>query len=87
MGKESYVTLIDETMQRYSFGGYCIDCPFFTEKTEALCMDDTLYDLVIRNIDGSKLPDISHIWAHSELLGQFRESDLGCNTLDFMMMS
>ena len=24
---------------------------------------------------------------HSELLGQFRESDLGCNTLDFMMTS
>ena len=26
-----------------------------------------------------------HIRAHSELLGQFRESDLGCITLDFMM--
>ena len=37
-----------------------IDCPFFTGKTEALCMDDTLYDLVIGNIDGSKLPDMSH---------------------------
>ena len=24
---------------------------------------------------------------HSELLGQFPESDLGCNTLDFMMTS
>ena len=37
-----------------------IDCPFFTGKTEALCMEDTLYDLVIGNIDGSKLPDMSH---------------------------
>ena len=36
-----------------------IDCPFFTGKTEALCMDDTLYALVIGNIDGSKLPDMS----------------------------
>ena len=40
-----------------------IDCPFFTGKTEALCMDGTLYDLVIGNIDGSKLPDMSHFSA------------------------
>ena len=26
-------------------------------------MDDTLYDLVIGNIDGSKLPDMSHFSA------------------------
>ena len=36
-----------------------IDCPFFTGKTE----DDTLYDLVIGNIDGSKLSDMSHFSA------------------------
>ena len=36
-----------------------IDCPFFTGKTEALCMEDTLYGLVFGNIDGSKLSDIS----------------------------
>ena len=35
-----------------------IDCPFFTGKTGALCMEDTLYDLVIGNIDGSKFPDM-----------------------------
>ena len=29
----------------------------------ALCMEDTLYDLVIGNIDGSKLPDMSHFTA------------------------
>ena len=40
-----------------------IDCPFFTGKSEALCMDDTLYDLVIGNIDGSKLPDMSHFFS------------------------
>ena len=36
---------------------------FSLEKTEALCMEDTLYDLVIGNIDGSKLPDMSHFSA------------------------
>ena len=62
IGKESYVTLIDETAQKYPLAVVDVDCPFFTGKTEALCMEDTLYDLVIGNIDGSKLPDISHFF-------------------------
>ena len=63
LGKESDVTLIDESTQRYPLAMVEIDCPFFTGKTEALCMDDTLYDLVIGNIDRSKLPDMSHFSA------------------------
>ena len=63
LGKESDVTLIDESTQRYSLAMVEIDCPFFTGKTEALCMDDTLYDLVIGTFDGSKLPDMSHFSA------------------------
>ena len=51
IGKESYVTLIDETTQKYPLAVIDVDCPFFTGKTEALCMEDTLYDLVIGNID------------------------------------
>ena len=31
-------------------------------------MDDTLYDLVIGNIEGSILPDLSHFSAAVELL-------------------
>ena len=60
IGKESYVTLIDETTQRYPLAIIDINCPFFTGKTETLCMEDTLYDLVTGNINGSKLPDMSH---------------------------
>ena len=52
------MTLIDETTQKYPLAVIDVDCPFFTGKTEALCMEDTLNDLVIGNIDGSKLPDI-----------------------------
>ena len=33
----------------------------FKGQTEALFMADTLYDLVTGNIDGSKLPDVSHL--------------------------
>ena len=58
LGKESDVTLIDESTQKYPLAVVEIDCPFFTGNTEALCMDDTLYDLFIGNIDGSKLPDM-----------------------------
>ena len=68
LGKESDVTLIDESTKRYPLAMVEIDCPFFTGKTEALCMDDTLYDLVIGNIDGSNFR-ICPIFQLRQLLG------------------
>ena len=52
-----------------------IDCPFFTGKTEALYMEDTLYDLVIGNIDGSKIPDMSHFSAAAVTRSQAKQSE------------
>ena len=75
IGKESYVTLIDETMQRYPLAVSDIDCPFFTGKTEALCMENTLHDLVIGNIDGSKLSDMSHFSAAAVTSSQAKQSE------------
>ena len=75
IGKESDVTLIDETTQRYPLEVIDVDCPFFTGKTEALCMEDTLYDLVIGNIDGSKLPDMSHFSAAAVTRSQVKQSE------------
>ena len=75
IGKKSYVTLIDETTQRYPLAVIDVDCPFFTGKTEALCMEDTLYDLVIGNIDGSKLPDMSHFSAAAVTRSQAKQSE------------
>ena len=75
IGKESYVTLIDETTQRYPLAVIDVDCPFFTGKTEALCMEDTLYDLVIGNIDGSKLPDMSHFSEAAVTRSQAKQSE------------
>ena len=60
------VILINETTQRYPLALIDIDCPFFSGQTEALCMENTLYDVVIGNIDGSKLPDMSHFCAAVE---------------------
>ena len=75
IGKDSDVTLIDETTQRYPLAVIDVDCPFFTGKTEALCMEDTLYDLVIGNIDRSKLPDMSHFSAAAVTRSQAKQSE------------
>ena len=81
IGKESYVTLIDETTQRYPLAVIDVDCLFFTGKTEALCMEDTLFDLVIGNIDGSKLPDMSHFSAAAVTRSQAKQSENACRKL------
>ena len=73
IGKESKVTLIDETTQRYPVA--VIDFLFSTRKTEALCMEDTLYDLVIGNIDGSKLSDVSYFSAAAVTRSQAKQSE------------
>ena len=75
LGKASDVTLINETTQRYPLALIDIDCPFFSGQTEALCMDNTLYDVVIRNIDGSKLPDMSHFCAAVETRSQAKQCE------------
>ena len=45
------------------------------KKTEALYMEDTLYEFVIANIDGSKLPDMSHFSAASVTRSQAKQSE------------
>ena len=57
LGKASDVTLINETTQRCPLALIDIDCSFFSGQADALCMDNTLYDMVIGSIDGSKLPN------------------------------
>ena len=58
IGKKSTVTLTDETTQRHTLAVINVDCPFFQGQTEALSMNESLYDLVIGNIDDSRLPDV-----------------------------
>ena len=47
LGKELDVTLINESKLKYPVACISVECPFFNGTTEALCMEDTLYDLVI----------------------------------------
>ena len=72
------MTLIDETKQRYPLALIDVDSLFFTGITEALCMEDTLYDLVIGNIDGLKLPDMSHFSAAAVTRSQAKQSENAC---------
>ena len=75
LGKASDVTLINETTQRNPLALIDIDCPFFSGQTEALCMDNTLYDVVIGNIDGSKLPDMSYFCVAVETRSQAKQCE------------
>ena len=47
----------------------------FQGQSEALCIDGTLYDLVIGNIDGSKLPDMSHFSVGIVTIAQVKQDD------------
>ena len=85
IGKESYVTLIDETTQKYPLAVIDVECPFFNGKTEALCMEDTLYDLVIGNINRSKLPNMSHFSAAAVTRSQAKQSENAYRKLRFLI--
>ena len=60
LNKQSGVTLINNYKQRCPMARINIDSPFFRGSTDALCIDDPAYDLVIGNIEGSKFPDMTH---------------------------
>ena len=75
LGKELDVTLINESKLKYPVARISVECPFFNGTTEALCMEDTLYDLVIGNIDGLKLPDMSHFAASVETRSQAKKDE------------
>ena len=75
LGKASDVKLNNETTQRNPLALIDIDCPFFSGQTEALCIEKTLYDVVIGNIDGSKLPDMSHFCAAVETRSKAKQCE------------
>ena len=50
-------------------------------------MKDTLHDLVIGNIDGSKLPDMSHFSAAAVTLSQTRQSEMAFRKIPGMIIN
>ena len=53
----------------------------FNGITKALWMEDTLYDLVIGNINRSKLPDMSHFAASIVTRSQAKKDECVCKKL------
>ncbi|KAL3881777.1 hypothetical protein ACJMK2_028171 [Sinanodonta woodiana] len=59
LGWESPCMLLNQTIDRVPVAKIEIETPFLTGTTEAMCMDNPIYDLTIGNVDGSRLPTLS----------------------------
>ena len=56
-GQYMYMLLIDKTVRKVPVAQVDIDTPYFTGQVDALCLPDSMYDLIIGNIDGARSPD------------------------------
>ena len=55
-GETQMCLLIDGTIRKVPVAEIQVCSPYFTGKVRALCMDNPLYDLIIGNIPGAKVP-------------------------------
>ena len=55
-GESKLIVRIDNTIVKAPVANIEVDTPYYTGVTEAVCLDDALYDLVIGNIDGARKP-------------------------------
>ena len=56
-GSMDYVTTIDRTLKEASIAELKVDTPYYTGVTQAICLRDPLFDVVIGNISGARNPD------------------------------
>ena len=54
------VTMIDESERHYKMANVEVESPFLSGTVMAIVMPAPMYDLVVGNVEGSRLPDISH---------------------------
>ena len=55
-GSMGYVMAIDRTLKKASIAEIKVDTPYYTGVTQALCLRDPLFNLVIGNIPGAQNP-------------------------------
>ena len=55
-GAQQSVVLIDGTVRQFSVARVLVDSPFYVGEVEALCMPNSLCDVVIGNITGAREP-------------------------------
>ena len=53
-----YVMAIDRTLKEAPIAEIKLDTPYYTRVTQAICLRDPLFDLVIGNIPGARNPDV-----------------------------
>ena len=56
-GSMGYVMAIDLTLKEAPIAEIKVDTPYYTGVTQAICLRDPLFDLVIGNIPGARTPD------------------------------
>ena len=52
-----YVMAINQTLKEAPIAKIKVDTPYYTEVTQAICLRDPLFDLVIGNIPGARNPN------------------------------
>ena len=72
IGKECYVTLIGEITQKYPLEVIDVDSVFYWKNGGFM---HALYNLMIGNIAGSKLPDMSHVSAAAVIRSQAKQNE------------
>ena len=56
-GQNKLIVRIDNTIVKAPVANIDVQTPYYSGKTEAVCLEDALYDLVIGNINGARKPD------------------------------
>ena len=55
-GQKEACVLIDGVVKYYPTATVELDAPFYQGKAKALCMENPLYDVIIGNIEGARMP-------------------------------
>lgn len=56
-GRRQSCRYVDNSVRNFPVAVVDIECPHFTRTVEALCVESSMYDLVLRNIMGAKYPE------------------------------
>ncbi len=65
-GQNKMCVLIDGSVRKAPVANVYLNTPFFVGQTEALCMQNTLYDVIVGNIAGARSPgDPDRHWCYS----------------------
>ena len=56
-GKMGHIMSVDRTIERAFMAKVEVDTPFYVGTVEALCLQDSLFDLIIGNVPGARRSD------------------------------